>query len=105
MATFRTTGKDVVMVVERSGIHRAPKLETTFDHYDGQLRFHFFPAHCGPHLNPSEGFWRSMKDPSGAGRCFPDLLELYQRTRQVLLAGHQERPLCNSCINSGIVTK
>jgi hypothetical protein len=41
MATFRKTGKDVVMVVDRSGIHRAHKLDTTFDHYDGQLRFHF----------------------------------------------------------------
>jgi hypothetical protein len=36
-----------VMVVDRSGIHRAHKLDTTFDHYDGQLRFHFLPAHCG----------------------------------------------------------
>lgn len=36
MATFRTTGKDVVMVVDRSGIHRAHKLDTTFAHYDGK---------------------------------------------------------------------
>ena len=42
MATFSKTGKDVVMVVDRSGIHRAHKLDTTFDHYDGQLRFHFW---------------------------------------------------------------
>jgi hypothetical protein len=41
MATFSQTGKDVVMVVDRSGIHRAHKLDTTFDHYDGKLRFHF----------------------------------------------------------------
>jgi hypothetical protein len=34
MATFRNTGKDVVMVVDRRGIHRAHKLDTTFDHYD-----------------------------------------------------------------------
>ena len=47
MATFSTTGKDVVMVVDRSGIHRAHMLDTTFDHYDGKLRFHFLPAHCG----------------------------------------------------------
>jgi len=45
MATFSTTGKDVVMVVERSGVHRAHKLDTTFAHYDGTLRFHFLPAH------------------------------------------------------------
>ena len=36
MATLSKTGTDVVMVVDRSGIHRAHKLETTFDHYDGQ---------------------------------------------------------------------
>src|SRR5262249_51729226 len=29
MATFRKTGKQVVMVVDRSGIHRAHKLDTT----------------------------------------------------------------------------
>lgn len=51
MATFSKTGKDVGMVVDRSGIHRAHKLDTTFDHYAGTLRFHFLPAHCGHHLN------------------------------------------------------
>ena len=39
-----------------------------------------------------EGFWRVMKDTIGAGRCFPNLHQLYQRTRQVLMA-HQERPI------------
>jgi DDE superfamily endonuclease len=92
MATFRKTGTDVVMVVDRSGIHRAHKLDTTFDHYDGKLRFHFLPAHCGHHLNPIEGFWRVMKDAIGAGRGFADLHQLHQRTRQVLMA-HQERPI------------
>src|SRR5215813_4732868 len=92
MATFSKTGKDVVMVVDRSGLHRAHKLDTTFDHYDGKLRFHFLPAHCGHHLNPIEGFWRVMKDASGAGRCLANLHLLYQRTRQVLMA-HQERPI------------
>jgi hypothetical protein len=92
MATFRKTGKQVVMVVDRSGIHRAHKLDATFDHYDGKLRFHFLPAHCGHHLNPIEGFWRVMKDAIGAGRCFADLHLLYQRTRQVLMT-HQERPI------------
>jgi hypothetical protein len=33
-----------------------------------------------------------MKDTIGAGRCFPDLRQLYQRTRRVLTA-HQERPI------------
>src|SRR5262249_18863760 len=70
----------------------AHTLDTTFAHYDGKLRFHFLPAHCGHHLNPIEGFWRVMKDCIGAGRCFAHLHLLYQRTRQVLMA-HQERPI------------
>jgi transposase len=92
MAAFSKTGTDVVMVVDRSGSHRAHKLDATLDHYHGTLRFHVFPAHCGHHLNPIEGFWRVMKDAIGAGRCFPDLHQLYQRTRHVLMA-HQERPI------------
>jgi hypothetical protein len=36
--------------------------------------------------------WRVMKDAIGAGRCFPTLHALSQRTRQVLMA-HQERPI------------
>jgi hypothetical protein len=36
MAPFRNTGKDVVMVVDRSGSHRAHKLDTTCDHDDGK---------------------------------------------------------------------
>ena len=92
MAAFRTTGKEVVMVVDRSGIHRAPKLDATLEHYHDKFRFHFLPAHCGHHLNPIEGFWRVMKDAIGAGRCLPDLHQLYRRTRQVLMA-HHERPI------------
>jgi hypothetical protein len=80
------------MVVDRSGIHRAHKLDATLDHYQGKLCFHCLPAHCGHHLNPIEGFWRVMKDAIGAGRCCPDLPQLYQRTRHVLMA-HQERPI------------
>jgi transposase len=92
MATFSKTKKEVVMVVDRSGIHRAHKLDATLDHYQGKFRLHFLPAHCGHHLNPIEGFWRVMKDAIGAGRCFGDLQQLYWRTRQVLMA-HQERPI------------
>ena len=92
MHIFGKTDKDVVMVVDRSGIHRAKKLASTLAHYDGQLQFHLFPAHCGHHLNPLEGFWRVMKDTIGAGRCFRTLHQLYWRTRQVLMA-HQERPI------------
>ena len=92
MATFSKTDKEVVMVVDRSGIHRAHKLDATLDHYHGTLRLHFLPAHGGHHLNPIAGFWRVRKDAIGAGRCVRDLPALYQRTRQVLLA-HQERPI------------
>jgi hypothetical protein len=80
------------MVVERRGIHRAHTLDATRDHSQGKWRFHGFPAPCGPHLHPSAGFWRVMKDALGAGRCLPDLPPLSQRTRHVLMA-HQERPL------------
>ena len=52
MATFSKTGKEVVMVVDRSGVHRAHKLDATLEHYHSKVRFHFFPAHCGHHLNP-----------------------------------------------------
>jgi hypothetical protein len=92
MGIFRNTGKEVVMVVDRSGIHRAGKLASTLAHYEGQFQLHLLPARCGHHLNPIEGFWRVMKDRIGAGRCFPALQQLYQRTRHVLMA-HQERPI------------
>jgi hypothetical protein len=92
MATFRTTQQEVVLVVDRSGIHRAHKLDAPLDHSHGTLRFHCLPAHCGHHLNPIEGFWRVMKNRLGAGRYVADLHPLYQRTRQVLMA-HQERPM------------
>ena len=92
MATFGKTDQEVVMVVDRSGSHRAHKLDATLDHYQGKFRLHCLPAHCGHHLNPIEGFWRVMKDALGAGRCFADLHLLYQRTRQVLMA-HQARPM------------
>lgn len=80
------------MVVDRRGLQRAHKLAPTFDHDEGPLRFHGFPAHCGHHLHPIEGFWRGMQDTIGAGRCCADLPLFYQRTRQVLMA-HQERPI------------
>jgi DDE superfamily endonuclease len=92
MSVFGHSGKDVVMVVDRSGIHRAGKLASTLEHYDRKFQLHFLPAHCGHHLNPIEGFWRGMKEAIGAGRCFGDLPQLYWRTRQVLMA-HQERPI------------
>jgi DDE superfamily endonuclease len=92
MHIFGKTDKEVMMVVDRRGIHRAKKLASTLAHYDGQFQFYLLPAHCGPHLNPIAGFWRVMKAAIGAGRCFSDLQQLYWRTRPVLMA-HQERPI------------
>src|SRR5262249_17012241 len=86
MATFNKIAKEVVMVVDRSGIPRTHKLDATLDHYRDQFRFHFLPAHCGHHLNPIEGLWRVMKDAIGAGRCCSALQQLNWRTRQVLMA-------------------
>jgi transposase len=92
MATFSNTGKEVVLVVDRSGIHRAHKVAPTLARWAGQLRLHFLPAHSGHHLNPIEGFWRVLKSTVGAGRSFSTLRSLYQRTRHVLMA-HQLKPI------------
>jgi len=92
MAIFAPTGKEVVMVVDRSGIHRAHTLASTLAHWQGRFRLQFLPVRCGHHLNPIEGFWRVLKDKIGAGRCFPDLQQLYWRVRRVFMA-HQEQPI------------
>jgi hypothetical protein len=92
MATCGTIATAVVMVGDRSGIHRAHQLDAPLDHDQGQLRFHGFPAHGGHHRKPSEGFWRVRQDVSGAGRCLPELQQRYQCTRHVRMA-HQERPM------------
>jgi hypothetical protein len=76
MRVFGPSGKEVVMVADRSGIHRAHKLEATLKHYQGKFRLKLLPAHSGHHLNPMEGFWRTMKDAIGAGRCLSDLQQL-----------------------------
>lgn len=89
---FGPSGKEVVMVADRSGIHRAHQLDATLEYYKGKLQVQLLPAHCGHHLNPIAGCWRAMKDVIGAGRCLRDLHQLYKRTRQVLMA-HQERPI------------
>jgi hypothetical protein len=92
MALCGGTGKQVGMVGDRRGIHRAHKLASTLAHWHEQLHLHCLPARCGHHLHPSEGFWRVLKDRIGAGRCFPDLQQLYQRVRRVL-RDHHERPI------------
>lgn len=73
MATCGKTGKEVVVVVERSGLHRARNLTPTLERWAGRLRFHFLPAHSGHHLNPIAGFWRVLQTTVGAGRSFGTL--------------------------------
>jgi hypothetical protein len=92
LALLRHTGQEGGMVADRRGIPRAKKLASTLPHWHEQCRWPLLPAHCGHHRNPIEGFWRVMKDRLGAGRCVPDLYQLYQRTRQGLRV-HQERPI------------
>jgi DDE superfamily endonuclease len=54
MALFGQSGKEVVMVVERRGIHRTHKLASTLTHWHARFRLHFLPARCGHHRNPIE---------------------------------------------------
>jgi hypothetical protein len=92
MATVNTIDTAGVMGVARRGRHRAPTLDAPRNHSRDTLRFHGFPAPCGPHLTPIEGCWRVRKDALGAGRCCSALQQLSWRPRQGLMA-HQERPL------------
>ena len=92
MARLRHTGKEVVMVADRSGLHRAHRLASTLPHWHERFRLYFLPARGGHHLHPLAGFWRVLKARIGAGRCFPDLQQLSQRTRRVRMA-HQARPI------------
>src|SRR5262245_56499944 len=86
MALFRHTGKEVVMVADRSWIHPAHMLASTLVHWHEQFRLHLPSPNRRYSDLPIEGFWRVMKDRMSAGRCFPDLHQLYQRTRRVLMA-------------------
>ena len=76
MSLFGATKKQVVMVVDRSGIHRARQLTSTLEHDKGKFELHVLPAHNGHPLNPIEGFWRRLKEVIGAGRGFEDLHQL-----------------------------
>jgi hypothetical protein len=40
LSVFGNTGKEVVMVVDRSGIQRAGQLASTLAHYAGHLQCH-----------------------------------------------------------------
>jgi len=80
------------MVVERSGLHRAPTLASTLAHWQTRFWLQCLPARAGHHRNPIEGFWRVWKDKRGAGRCFPALQQLSWRVRHVLMAP-QEPPI------------
>src|SRR5205823_7211129 len=61
MRVFGKTGTEVVMVVDRSGIHRANKLDATIDLYQFKFHLHFLLAHCDHLMKPIESFWRVMK--------------------------------------------
>ena len=54
MAAFSKTGQDVVMVVDRSGSHRAHNLNATLDHYHDKFRFHFYRPIVGTTSTPSK---------------------------------------------------
>ena len=54
MAISSKTGKEVVMVIDRSGIHRAKKLAPTLEHWQGQLQFHWLPPAVGTTSTPSK---------------------------------------------------
>jgi hypothetical protein len=92
MAVCSKTGQDVVMVVDRSGSHRAHTLDAPLDHDHAKWRWHCLPAHGGHPRHPMEGFGRVMQDTIGAGRCVGNLQQFYQRTRRVLMT-HQARPM------------
>ena len=81
MRLLGATQQKGVLVVDRSGMHRARTLASTRDHYKDKCAWHCFPAPSGHHLNPIEGFWRRMKEGIGAGRCCEHLHQRYQRTR------------------------
>ncbi len=47
MHIFGPTEKKVVMVVDRSGMHRARKLASTLEPSKDTFALHFLPAHSG----------------------------------------------------------
>jgi len=56
MAVFSKTAKRSSLVVDRSGNHRAHKLDATLDHYHDKFHFHFLPAHLGTTSTPLKAF-------------------------------------------------
>jgi hypothetical protein len=83
-APCRHPAQAVVLVVERSGRHRAPQRDPTGDHAHGTGRCQGCPAHGGHHRNPIAGCWRVLKDTIGAGRGLAHLQLCSRRTRQGL---------------------
>ena len=69
MAIFGHTGKEVVMVADRSGIHRAKKLASTLAHWHEQFRLYLLPAHCGHHLNPIDEVFLTINGESLLTTC------------------------------------
>jgi len=98
MATFRKNGQRGRDGRRSQRIHRAHKL----DGDPRPLPQHVsLPLLTSPLWAPTSPHRRLLARDEGqdrAGRCFPDLHQLYQRTRRVLMA-HQERP--NLCVFTG----
>jgi hypothetical protein len=92
LALFGPSGPAGVLGGDRSGRPRAHTLAATRAPGRARLRLQGWPARCGHPLHPLEGFGRVLQDGLRAGRCFPALQPLSQRTRRVLMAP-QEQPI------------
>jgi hypothetical protein len=84
------TRQPVVLVVDRSGIHRA---HTRVDPGDRRRpwRLHGFPAYDGPRRNPREGCGQARSNTGALGRCGVALPLCSSRTRPMCMA-YDERP-------------
>lgn len=47
MAIFSNTGKEIVIVADRSSIHRAHKLTATLDHYTNRFNYSYYQPTVG----------------------------------------------------------
>jgi len=91
-ATFKEEKKKIVMVLDRSGIHKGKLVEKWLNKRKGAFEFYWLPPHSGHQLNPIEGFWRCTKDAVNANRTYEALYPLYRHTYTVLTK-HREQPI------------
>lgn len=85
-------GKEIVLVHDGSGIHKAEKIKKFLEKNKGRIREFKLPAHSGHRLNVMEGFWKVLKDRVNARKSYEDLHLLRDQTRQVLTQ-HRETPI------------